>query len=131
MGTTFASAMGGMIIGAIVGGALADRVGRVRILIGSLALFGAAALFMPLANDAVQVSLNRLIAGIGLGAAAPIAVGLLNRTGRRPPSELIIAAVVAGIPIGGSLAALFNYAFVSAWGWALDLHRGEGCHLFR
>lgn len=117
LGIIFASAMAGMIVGAAAGGALADKVGRTRVLISSLVLFGVAALALPLASHIAAVVLNRLVAGLGLGAAVPIAVALLNGAGAKPPSELVVALVVAGIPAGGSLAALFNYLFVPVLGW--------------
>ena len=117
LGTIFSSAMAGMILGAIGGGSLADKYGRLRTLLGALIVFGVAALLLPFASTAFEVGFNRMIAGVGLGAAAPIAVGLLNRSDAKPPSELVIALVWAGIPIGGSLAALYNYAFVPTFGW--------------
>lgn len=119
LGPIFASSMGGMTVGAIAGGALADKVGRLRTLLVALALFGVAALTMPLVTSAGTIILNRLCAGVGLGAAAPIAVSLLNRSGEKPPSEFAIALGWSGIPVGGSLAALFNYMFVADYGWRL------------
>lgn len=117
LGTMFASAMGGMILGAVAGGALADKVGRLGTLAAALVLFAAASLVMPWAMDASQISIDRLVAGIGLGAAAPIAIALLNRSARKPPSELVVALVWAGIPLGGCLAALFNYVFADSSSW--------------
>lgn len=119
LGMVFASVMVGMILGGVVGGASADRFGHLRILYVALALFGAAALALPLVSDSgVEViAINRLISGIGLGAAAPIAVGLLNRTLKKPPSELVIALVWSGIPIGGTLAALYKYMFLVGGEW--------------
>src|SRR5215469_2513388 len=122
LGVIFASVMAGMILGAIAGGALADRLGHLRVLYVALALFGASALALSLVSSTGLtgvdvISLNRLISGMGLGAAAPIAVGLLNQSSERPPSELIIALVWAGIPLGGTLAALYKYAFVPVGAW--------------
>lgn len=117
LGPVFASSMAGMIAGAVVGGTLADRFGRLRILLAAFALFAAAALTMPLVGDVRDIVINRFTAGIGLGAAAPIAVALLNRTGERPPSEFVIALIWAGIGLGGMLAALFNYLVASDLGW--------------
>jgi AAHS family 3-hydroxyphenylpropionic acid transporter len=117
LGGVFASAMGGMIVGAFVGGALADKLGRLRVLMAALLLFGLAALTMPLVASAGQIIANRLVAGMGLGAAAPIAVALLSRASVKPPTEMVISAVWAGIAVGGILAATFNYFVVAAHGW--------------
>lgn len=117
LGTMFACAMVGMILGAVAGSALADKVGRLGTLIAALALFGTASLAMPWMIDAAQIGINRLIAGIGLGTAAPIAIGLLNRSSAKPPSSLLVSLVWAGLPLGGCLAAVFNYLFAGSTDW--------------
>ena len=117
LGPIFAAGMGGMILGGVFGGWLGDRVGRLRILLVAFALFGVAALTMPLVQSVLHIILNRLVAGVGLGAAAPLAVGLLNSRREAPVSALSISLVWAGIPLGGSLAALFNYLVVTSQGW--------------
>lgn len=117
LGPIFSSALTGMIIGAFTGGMLGDRFGRLQALIAALAIFGGAALLLPLVTTAPGIMANRLSAGIGLGAAAPIAVALLNRSSARAPSDFIIACVWAGIPVGGILAALYNQAAVPVAGW--------------
>ncbi|KKC26654.1 MFS transporter [Sphingomonas sp. SRS2] len=119
LGLVFASAMGGMTIGALVGGTLADRFGRLRLLFVSILLFALAALTMPLVGSPGEIILNRAIAGMGLGAAGPIATSLLNRPGEKPPGEFAVALVWSGIAIGGCLAALFNYVFAATYGWRL------------
>lgn len=119
LGPIFASATGGMIVGAFVGGALADTLGRLRALMITFALFGIAALTMPFVEGATDVIINRFVAGVGLGGAAPIAVALLNREGEKPPTEFVVSLVWVGIGVGGTLAALFNYLFVAEHGWKL------------
>lgn len=117
MGAVLAGAMGGMILGAVGGGALADRTGRLRTLLIALLLFGTTALLLPLAGSRDMLIANRVVAGVGLGAAAPIAVGLLSAIRDRPPSDLSIAIVWSGLPIGGIAAALFNYVVIPHHGW--------------
>ena len=117
LGLAFAATMGGMILGAFAGGVLADKVGRLRILLVALLLFGLAALTMVLATDATDIVVNRVIAGVGMGAAAPIAVALLNRSGASPPSDFVVSIVWAGLAVGGIAAAAFNYLAIPAFGW--------------
>jgi MFS family permease len=116
-GSIFASNMGGMILGALLGGASADRLGRVRVLLFALAVFALAALAMPWMGSVREIIVNRLCSGIGLGAAAPIAVALLSRTNTKPPSQLVLSLVWSGIGVGGVLAAIFNYVVVTPYGW--------------
>lgn len=117
LGTIFAAAMGGMIIGALTGGAAADRFGRLPALIAAITLFSVASFAMVLVNGAAAIMINRAIAGIGLGAAAPIAIGLLSRSAPEAPSKFLLSAVWAGIAAGGILAAAFSYFFSPSYGW--------------
>lgn len=117
LGPIFGSVFIGLLVGALVGGATADRLGHVRTLVGSLVLFGCAALAMPLMHTANAILVNRVIAGIGLGAAAPIAVALMASFPFLRISTFAIASVWAGIALGGVLAAAFNYLVVPTLGW--------------
>lgn len=117
LAAVFASAQGGMILGAMAGGWLADRIGRLRMLLIALALFGIMALLMPQCSSLGPILVNRVIAGVGLGAAAPIAVALLGSTAQAAPSNLAVSLTWAGIGVGGLLAAAFNYLIVPQYGW--------------
>lgn len=117
LGGVFASSMAGMIVGAVGGSAIAEKGGALRTLLVSFVFFGGAALCMPLVGNVTDVALNRLISGVGLGAAAPIAAGLLNRASDEPPSEFMISLFWAGIGFGGILASLFSYAVTPIYGW--------------
>lgn len=80
-----------MIFGAFAGGALADKRGRLRLLLAAPGLFGIAALTMALVSNTGEILINRLIAGIGLGAAAPRCrerACFPSRCGRPPPLRL-------------------------------------------
>ena len=117
LGVLFAGTMGGMIGGAVIGGVVADRLGRLTVLVVSLCVFGFAALAFPFASAFNVLIANRAIAGFGLGAAAPVAIALLNRSSPLPPTELSVAVVWSGIGLGGLLAALFNATILPHFGW--------------
>jgi MFS transporter, AAHS family, 4-hydroxybenzoate transporter len=116
-GFVFASQMAGMMLGSLAGGAAADRIGRKPMLMLSLALFAAAAFVMPITKLPILIGVNRLIAGIGLGAAAPIAVALVARSATWRASNALIGTIWAGLPLGGIIAAGFNYFVISRLGW--------------
>jgi putative MFS transporter len=74
----------GQFIGALVIGALSDRIGRRNAFILCLVVFGALALACAAAPSANSLMLFRLLQGIGLGAEVPIAATLVNEyLGRR------------------------------------------------
>lgn len=67
MGWIFSAGILGLLPGALVGGMLADRYGRKRILISSVALFGLFSLATAIAWDFPSLVFARLITGVGLG----------------------------------------------------------------
>ena len=51
LGLLFAASGAGLLLGAVAGGRLADRIGRRPVLVGSLAAFGLASLLTTLAGN--------------------------------------------------------------------------------
>lgn len=69
-GFAMSSALYGCMIGAIVSGALADRLGRKRLLISSGLLFTVSAVGTALSWDFFSYNTARIIGGIGIGLAS-------------------------------------------------------------
>ncbi|WP_393063172.1 MFS transporter [Streptomyces sp. LN549] len=67
----------GVAIGAVSVGPLADRLGRRRLLIGSVVLFSVFTLVVPLADSVGMFAALRLIAGLGLGACMPVSLTIM------------------------------------------------------
>ncbi|MFI6648170.1 MFS transporter [Streptomyces sp. NPDC050529] len=68
----------GVAIGAVCVGPLADRLGRRRLLIGSVVLFSVFTLVVPLADSVGMFAALRLIAGLGLGACMPVSLTIMS-----------------------------------------------------
>lgn len=118
LGLVFGSVLAGMITGGFGGGLLADRFGRLKVLLGALALFGLAAAAMPFADGLGFVLGNRVLAGLGLGAAAPIAVALATQATTSRPADFVLTGIWSGMPMGGVLAAVAAYLLIPHFGWA-------------
>ncbi|WP_345341072.1 MFS transporter [Rhodococcus olei] len=100
----------GMLVGALGGGWLADRVGRLNVIIGSLALYGAMSLGMAFTHSLALFLVFRFVQGIGLGAEVPVAatyIGEITRAHKRGRFVLMYEVI---FPIG-----LVASAVVSAW----------------
>lgn len=117
LGLLFSCQMVGMMGGAALGGYTADRLGRLRSLLGFIVLFSLAAFTMPLLHSFASVAANRFVAGVGLGAATPIIVALVAATSPGGRSAFAISTIWAGLPAGGIFAALFNYFISPSLGW--------------
>src|SRR5574340_1110854 len=100
----------GMLAGALGGGWLADRVGRLNVIIGALALYAIMSLGMAFTDSLLLFLVFRFIQGVGLGAEVPVAatyIGEITRAHNRGRFVLLFEVI---FPIG-----LVASAIVSAW----------------
>ncbi|MFL5297743.1 MAG: MFS transporter [Phenylobacterium sp.] len=116
LGLFFAAANLGLIVGAVFGGRLADRIGRKPVLTASVALFGLCSILTSLAGDMNLLTAARLLTGLGLGGAMPNLIALVaDATGERSRNA-VIATTYIGMPVGGTIASLIVLAISpAAW----------------
>src|SRR5271166_2042537 len=69
LGTFFSASTFGLFIGALIGGRLADHIGRKKVLVASIALFGLFSLLTSYAADVQSLTWARALTGLGLGGA--------------------------------------------------------------
>ncbi len=103
----------------LVGGALGDRYGRRRVFLIGVAWFGAASILCALAQTADQLTLARLVQGIGGALLTPGSLAIIQ--GSFPPAErgrviglwagLGGIAAAIGPPLGGWVVD------VATWRW--------------
>lgn len=116
LGWFFSASGAGLLIGALIGGRMSDRVGRKRVLVAAIATFGIFSLLTSVAPDIQWLIAARLLTGVGLGGAMPTLIALAadaSRLGRRNGS---IAMAYVGMPLGGITASLIvSVAPIGAW----------------
>lgn len=107
MGLAGSAAMLGLMLGALGGGWLADRVGRKPVLAGSVLAFGLFSILTALAHNFETLTLARLATGIGFGGAMPNLIAVATEIS--PPEKRIATttSMFCGLPAGGALVALF------------------------
>ena len=106
LGYFFSAANVGLLIGALIGGRLSDRVGRKAVLIGSLGVFGLFSLATAFAGDIQGLTLVRLLTGVGLGGAMPSMIATAAGVRGGMPKGGDIAFTYIGMPLGGAVASL-------------------------
>jgi AAHS family 3-hydroxyphenylpropionic acid transporter len=102
----FSASTLGLFIGALIGGRLADSIGRKSVLVASTALFGVFSLLTPLAWDLPSLTYARLLTGLGLGGALPNLIALVSESSRKNRRSAGVAMVYSGTPFGGAIASL-------------------------
>ena len=115
-GQFFSASTLGLLIGAPLGGRLADRFGRKTMLIVSMALFGLFALGTALVNDFQGLLVMRFLTGVGLGGALPNMIALASENAPKGKKGLAVGLMYCGMPAGGALASLISIVAGGDWG---------------
>ena len=109
----------GAMIGAIVGGAVADRIGRRATLVWAAGIFIVGSLLAPLSTSVAMLIVARAIIGIGIGftsVTAPVYVSELA-----PPQSrgMLIGLYQFALTVGIALANLVGYWLAAQQAWRL------------
>lgn len=113
----FSAATLGMFPGALVGGRLADTYGRKRILILSVAIFGAMSLATAFCTSFFSFLVVRFLTGIGMGAALPMMIAIASESVHPRYNGTAVSIMYAGVPIGAGITALMARSFSDGAQW--------------
>ncbi|MGC3980856.1 MAG: MFS transporter [Steroidobacteraceae bacterium] len=118
LGAFFSASTLGLFIGALLGGKLADHVGRKLVLVSSVGIFGVFSLLTAAAWDMSSLTWMRLLTGLGLGGALPNLIALVAESSSEDRRNANVTLVYAGTPLGGALISLVSMLSPSeAWRW--------------
>ena len=118
LGTLFSASTLGLLIGALIGGRLSDSLGRKRVLVVSIGLFGIFSLLTAATWDMASCSWARLLTGLGLGGALPNLLAIVNECSPAGRRSANVALVYAANPFGGAIASLISLLIQSThWRW--------------
>jgi MFS family permease len=112
----------------LLGGRLADLLGRRRVFVAGLVLFAAASLAGGLASSSSQLIAARAVQGLGGALLAPAALSILTTlfpAGAERNKALGVWGAVAGS--GGAAGVLLGGVITEAlgWEWVLFINQGE------
>ncbi len=99
----------GLVFGAIVGGWLADRIGRKPVLTGAVIIFGLFTLMTMVSTSYDMLFYARLLTGLGFGAALPNVMAISADLARPEKRGSTAAMMFCGMPVGGSTVALVSW----------------------
>lgn len=115
LGWVFSAGIVGLLPGAFFGGWIADRIGRKKILVAAVLLFGLFSLSTAYVDSLQGLLLARFMTGLGLGAALPNLIALCAEAVGEQRRGTAISIMYAGVPLGGALAALVAMLFSERW----------------
>jgi MFS transporter, AAHS family, 3-hydroxyphenylpropionic acid transporter len=107
----------GLLFGAIVGGRLADRVGRKWVLVGSLVGLGLFSLLTAHVHSFEPLLLARLLVGLGLGGGFPNLIALTSEVSNPGNRSTMVSLMYAGVPVGTVIGTTLTLAYGAAFQW--------------
>lgn len=107
----------GMGVGGIGAGWLADRIGRVRMTILSVAVFSVCTAAIGFCQTYWQIALMRFISGFGLGGAYTIGNVLAAEYVPTRIRNTVLGILQSGWSIGYVVAAVIASYLLPTWGW--------------
>jgi AAHS family 4-hydroxybenzoate transporter-like MFS transporter len=117
MTPAFAAGQIGLMVGSLLVGPLADRIGRRPVAILCCVAFGIFSLLTMTVSSIQELVILRFLTGLGLGGAMPNALAL---TSEYVPSRIRITATMVmfcGFSIGAALGGLVVAKLIAEHGW--------------
>ena len=117
LGVVLSMELIGMALGALVLGAVADRIGRRRTILTCLFIMAGGMALAAASGDIVQLTACRLLTGIGIGgmlAATNAAVAEVASAERR---SLCVVLMAAGYPVGTVVGGMIATMLLRHFAW--------------
>lgn len=117
LGPVMSMSLLGLALGGLLGGPLADRFGRRKVIIGSVFFFGAMSLLSAYSPDLTWLSVFRFLTGLGLGASQPNAATLASEYAPRKYRSLMVTTVYCGFSLGAAGGGFLASHLLATHGW--------------
>lgn len=111
------AALSGLIVGAFLGGPITDKIGRKKILVASVFLFGLFTLLCATANNIYSLITYRFIAGMAMGGVMPQVATLVSEYTPKHHRSKMITLVFSGFTVGGAIGGFMSSHLISDYGW--------------
>src|ERR1700716_4065904 len=105
------------MIGALIFGPLADRIGRKKIIILSTLAFGIGTLATAFIRDVNPLLVIRFLTGLGLGGAMPNAVAMTSEFSPHRRRATMVMIMFCGFSVGAALGGFLAAALIPQFGW--------------
>ena len=133
VGLVGASLVFGAVIGAGVGGPMADHLGRKKLMLADMMIIAAGACISALAKGPAMLFIGQLLVGVGVGIDFPVSSSYVSEILPKPSRGRMMVAAIACQSVGMLLAAAVTLLLLrsgSAQAWRLFLVTESAVALF-
>jgi AAHS family 4-hydroxybenzoate transporter-like MFS transporter len=113
----FAAGLFGLMLGALILGPVADRVGRKPVIIVCTLAFSVFTLLTITADSLRSLFYWRLLTGLGLGGAFPNAIALTADYAPQHRRAIMLVVMSCGFSLGAALGGFFAAWLIPLMGW--------------
>src|ERR1700710_469173 len=116
-GAVVSAGLFGLMIGALLFGPLADRIGRKKIIIFSTLAFGLGTLATAFVQDVNTLLAIRFLTGLGLGGAMPNTIALTSEFSPHRRRATMVMAMFCWFSVGAALGGFLAAGLIPYFGW--------------
>lgn len=107
----------GTLIGNLLFGILADKIGRKKTIIICVFIFSFFTVLCGFSMGPTDFAMYRFIAGLALGGVMPIVVSLMSEYAPKKYRSMLVGVVSTGFAVGGIFVALIGVRIITNIGW--------------
>lgn len=120
----------GMAVGALLSGAIADRIGRKGVFAATLVLYSLATAACGFAWNVESLMVFRFIVGFGLGGQLPVAITLMSEYSPTASRGRMVVLLESSWAFGWLAASIISYLLIPKYGWQIAFYIGVAPALY-
>ena len=108
----------GVMVGSLISGLVSDKIGRKKVIIGAMVLWGIAGLVQAASQDLTMLIATRILLGLGIGIQLSATITLVSESVPSKMRSKYTVLLLCLAPIGSTVAGLLCYFMLpSSLGW--------------